>query len=111
MPSSYRTNGDKLSGAVGAFQSEPGDPGCREDAIGIAHQLHGTSGSLGFSRVSDAAARVEQFLKTIDTTDYTESEVIWSEVFRALSDGESAVRTEPGVAKVSELWIYLGSIC
>jgi len=98
LPNEWR----RLSAAVGSFQSEPHNVACREEAIGISHQLHGTSGSLGFSRVSEAAARVEQFLKTIDVTEYTESEVIWSEVFRALSDGEAAVRTEPGLENASE---------
>jgi PleD family two-component response regulator/HPt (histidine-containing phosphotransfer) domain-containing protein len=98
LPNEWR----RLSAAVGSFQSEPDNVAFREEAIGISHQLHGTSGSLGFSQVSEAAARVEHFLKTIDVTEYTESEVIWSEVFRALSDGESAVRTEPGLESASE---------
>jgi diguanylate cyclase (GGDEF)-like protein len=84
----------RLSTAVAAFQNEPENGAHREEATGIAHQLRGTAGSLGFSKVSEAAGRLEQFLKTIDVSEYTESEVIWSEVFRALSDGEMAVRSE-----------------
>jgi len=87
----------RLSAAVAAFQNEPENGAGREEATGIAHQLRGTAGSLGFLKVSEAAGRLEQFLKTIDVSEFTESEVIWSEVFRALSDGETAVRAEAKV--------------
>jgi diguanylate cyclase (GGDEF)-like protein len=84
----------KLSTAVAAFQSEPENGAHREEATGIAHQLRGTAGSLGFTKVSEAAGRLEEFLKTIDVSDFTVSEIIWSEVFRVLSEGELAVRAE-----------------
>jgi PleD family two-component response regulator len=87
----------RLSDAVGVLQGNPTDSENLETANGIAHQLHGTAGSLGFKGVSESAARIEQFLKTMDPTNEPESQVIWTELSRALDDGELAVRTEPGV--------------
>jgi diguanylate cyclase (GGDEF)-like protein len=83
----------KLSAAVATFQSDSENGIHREEAVGIAHQLRGTAGSLGFIKVSEAAGRIESFLKAIDVTDDTHTELIWTEVFRALTDGELAVRS------------------
>jgi PleD family two-component response regulator len=81
-----------LSTAISSLQGEPQNHSHQEDGIASAHRLRGTAGSLGFMRVSDAAARLEDLLKVLDVNETTESEVIWSEIFRALSDGETAVR-------------------
>jgi len=82
-----------LSASVSNLQADPKAFSHQETAVASAHRLRGTAGSLGFMRVSDAAARLEDLLKVLDVNSETESEVVWSEIFRALSDGEQAVRS------------------
>ncbi len=81
-----------LSSAVSSLQADPYTFSHQETAISCAHRLRGTAGSLGFIRVGEAAARLEDLLKVLDVNSETESEVVWSEIFRALSDGEQSVR-------------------
>ena len=61
------------------------------DAIYIAHRLRGTAGSIGFPSVSEAAGKIEDMLHHLDPTD-TLQEIIWTEIFRWLAEGELAVR-------------------
>ncbi len=56
-----------------------------------AHKLYGTSGSLGFTTVSQWAGKIEELLRNYDPLDPLR-EIIWSEVNRALDSGAEEVR-------------------
>jgi len=65
-----------------------------ENAVGLAHKLRGTAGSFHINKVSHAAGKLEDMLQSLDPTDDLSSEVIWSEIFRHLSEGEISIREE-----------------
>jgi diguanylate cyclase (GGDEF)-like protein len=81
----------ELSKAVSLTQSEPENNDARNEAVHIAHKICGTAGSIGFVKVGELAGKIEELLRGLDPTD-TLREVIWTEIFRALADGETAVR-------------------
>jgi len=63
------------------------------EAVTAAHTLNGTAGSLGLNEVGEAGAKLEHFLRMIEfSSDSPDQEIIWSEIFRVLADGEQAVR-------------------
>ena len=81
----------ELSLAVSRTQKEPDNNDVRNEAVHLAHKIRGTAGSIGFTRVGNAAGKIEDLLRGLDPTD-TLREVMWTEIFRALADGETAVR-------------------
>jgi DNA-binding response OmpR family regulator/HPt (histidine-containing phosphotransfer) domain-containing protein len=83
---------EKLAAAVAKVQLDPTDGTSREAATSLAHQLRGTAGSLGLSRVGACAGKIEDYLRMLDPTEFTEHELLWTEIFRALADGESGLR-------------------
>ncbi len=83
---------EKLSAMVAKVQFDPTNGADREAATSVAHQLRGTAGSLGLSRVGACAGKIEDYLRMLDPTDFTEHELLWTEIFRALADGESGLR-------------------
>lgn len=82
----------ELSQTVSLTQKEPDNNDARNQAILVAHKISGTAGSIGLTRVGELAAKIEELLSGLDPTD-TLREVLWTEIFRALADGEMAVRT------------------
>jgi diguanylate cyclase (GGDEF)-like protein len=82
---------DELSRKVSLVQQQPDNAPSKHEAINMAHKLRGTAGSIGFVEAGIAAGRVEDLLHGIDPTD-TLREIVWTEIFRALADGETAVR-------------------
>ncbi|HIA53087.1 MAG TPA: response regulator [Candidatus Melainabacteria bacterium] len=81
---------EKLSESIGSLKSQPNDQLLRKDCEGLAHRLRGTSGSLGLSRVSACAGKIENCLSILNPDE--DQEFLWSEVFRALADGETSLR-------------------
>ena len=63
-------------------------------SFGLAHKLRGTAGSFHINKVAHAAGKLEDMLQSLDPTDEFSSEVIWSEIFRHLSEGEISIREE-----------------
>lgn len=82
----------KLSKAVASLQSDPSNQDKREQALGHAHRIKGTSGSLGLDKVSQCAGLIENHVGMLDPDNSTEHELLWSEIFRQLADGETAMR-------------------
>jgi len=60
-------------------------------AINEAHKIKGTAGSLNLGEVGEIGGKVETLLRVLDPRESTEMEVIWSEINRALAQGERAV--------------------
>lgn len=62
------------------------------ETVTAAHTLNGTAGSLGLTDVGEAGAKLEHFLRMVElSSDELDQEIIWSEIFRVLADGERAV--------------------
>ncbi|MBZ0185143.1 MAG: response regulator [Candidatus Obscuribacterales bacterium] len=62
-------------------------------AIELAHRLRGTAGSVGFKQTGVQAAKLENVLRQFDHCD-TLQEVLWTEVFRALAEGQQAISVD-----------------
>lgn len=63
-----------------------------EDVLAITHKIKGTAGSFQLVTVAKCSERLESITKAYDpNASETESELIWSEVFRILADGELAL--------------------
>lgn len=78
----------ELSLSIAKLQQDKNDAHSHKQAIDVAHRLRGTAGSLGLSRVSICAGKLEDYLKMIDPNAAQEHELLWGEIFRALADGE-----------------------
>ncbi|KFE65360.1 Hpt domain-containing protein [Hyalangium minutum] len=61
LPEKYR----ELANATARAQQ--GSPQALEEALKLAHTLHGTAGAYGFAQVSSAAARLEAALRQFRT--------------------------------------------
>jgi len=81
----------ELLRAVTTVRENIDDRMALNEAVMMAHKLRGTAGSVGFKRSGDAAGKVEDLLNRLDPTD-TLQEVIWTEIFRFLAEGETALR-------------------
>lgn len=81
-----------LKRAVSALQAAPTNAEHAQEAEMQAHKLRGTAGSLGMMRVSAAAGKIEDFLILMKNGEDTEKEILWSEIFRSLADGETGLR-------------------
>lgn len=66
--------------AVDLTRREPNEPKHLEEAIRLAHNLKGTSGSCGFLELSEASAHLERTLKSVLQSGVWDSESIWKEV-------------------------------
>lgn len=88
-----------LATALRAFQHDLSSPAARGEALMQAHKLRGTAGSLGLMKVSEAAAKIEDYTKLLDPLDTLQEEILWLEIFRALADGEAALS---GVTQASQ---------
>lgn len=62
-------------------------------ALSLAEKVREQSGSLGMPRVAAAAGKVEDYVKLLDPKDLLSQDILWMEIFRALADGESELRT------------------
>lgn len=91
----------KLSQAVSKLQADPSSSEKREAVLGLAHRLKGTSGSLGLDKVSQCGGQVESLVAMLDPDNSTEHELLWSEIFRHLADGETAMRVA-GLVEVGQ---------
>lgn len=82
---------NQLARAVSLTQQDDNDADSKNEAINLAHKIRGTAGSIGFTRAGEAAGRIEDLLMGLDPGD-TLKDVIWKGIFRALADGDMAVR-------------------
>lgn len=80
-----------MSEAVALTQTEPENKIALDEAIQHSHRIRGTAGAMGFREAGDAAGKIEDLLRRFDPTD-TLTEVLWTEIFRALAEGEVSVR-------------------
>lgn len=78
------------------FKQEPARTDLLNEAMNIAHKIKGTAGSLNLMHIGDIASKLEHLLRVIDPAESTETEVIWSEIFRILAQGEAEVRAVSG---------------
>ncbi len=83
---------EELSKAVSLAQQEPDNLLLVNDAKDRAHKIRGTAGSMGFEQQGLAAGKIEDLLLRFDPSDTTMLEILWTEIFRALVDGETAIR-------------------
>jgi DNA-binding response OmpR family regulator len=61
-------------------------------AFESAHKLKGTSGSYGLTHISEIAAQIENFLKSIDPScTKEETNIYWSEILHLLTEGTEIV--------------------
>lgn len=80
-----------MSEAVAQTQAGPENKIALDQAIQLSHRIRGTAGAMGFREAGDSAGKVEDLLRRFDPTD-TLTEVLWTEIFRALAEGEVSVR-------------------
>lgn len=81
-----------LAKNVNELRQNTGDFSLLSETITSAHSLAGTAGSLGLAEVGAAGAKLEKFLHFVDSEgESTDQEVVWSEIFRILADGEKFV--------------------
>ncbi len=70
----------KLTEAFDAAREQRQQPRYLEDAIRLAHNLKGTSGSCGLIELSEASAHLESALKAILASGLVENETSWDEI-------------------------------
>jgi diguanylate cyclase (GGDEF)-like protein len=80
-----------LSESVALVQQEPNNKMAYDESVQLSHRIRGTAGAMGFREAGDAAGKIEDLLRRFDPTD-TLTEILWTEIFRALAEGEVAVR-------------------
>ncbi|MBS2008833.1 MAG: response regulator [Cyanobacteria bacterium SZAS TMP-1] len=83
-----------LTKEIRQYKEDHKNKSAYETAVGLAHKLRGTAGSFHIHHVAHAAGKLEDMLQTLDPTDDLSAEVIWSEIFRHLSEGEISIREE-----------------
>lgn len=64
----------------------------REQSLFISHALRGAAASLGLTGFSNAAAKIEGYVKLLDPSDSLAQNILWLEIFRSLADGEAELR-------------------
>jgi len=82
---------EELTQSIFIAQKDSEDSSALARATEVAHKLAGTAGSVGFKRVGDIAAKVQNLLTRLDPSDALQ-QIIWAEIFRTLAEGETAVR-------------------
>ncbi len=89
---------------VNELRQNPGNLDLLNDCILTAHTISGTAGTLGWPTVGESGRKLEHFLRMVDSSpDSSDQEVIWSEVFRVVADGEQAVRAAVASQKPIEI--------
>jgi len=75
-----------------SIKEDPAKARAVEEVLAETHKIKGTAGSFQLGTIGKCAERLENITRAHDphATD-TESEIIWSEVFRVLADGELAI--------------------
>ncbi len=74
------------------LKEEPSNTSAVEEVLSATHRVKGTAGSFQLTTIGKCAARLENIIQARDAhASDTESEIIWSEVFRVLADGELAI--------------------
>jgi DNA-binding response OmpR family regulator len=63
---------------------------CVSEAIGLAHRIRGTAGTLGFDRIGLCAGKIEDLMRALDPRD-TMLGVLWSEIDRAIEVGSQSL--------------------
>ncbi len=80
-----------MTEAVALTQAEPNNKIALDEAIQLSHRIRGTAGAMGFREAGEAAGKVEDLLRRFDPQD-TLTEILWTEIFRSLTEGEVSVR-------------------
>lgn len=81
-----------LTALLRSIKDDPGAARKVEDVLAITHKIKGTAGSFQLVTIAKCSERLENITKAYDPrASETESEIIWSEVFRVLADGELAL--------------------
>ncbi|MBK9143628.1 MAG: response regulator [Candidatus Melainabacteria bacterium] len=78
----------EVARAVEAAKADPGNRGLLEEVRGLAHKIKGTGGSLGFKRVGEHMAFIEDTAVSMAEKDEDERAHLWSEIDRTLVDAQ-----------------------
>lgn len=81
----------KFTTCIKDFHASPSDGELRNKAIAFAHKMRGSAGSLGLGRASACATKMEDLLRQVDAADSADREECWTQILRALSDGEASL--------------------
>lgn len=98
VKSSYRdqllTQWKELTRTVATAQANPTNRLFFSEAASLAHKLQGSAGTVGFGPVSVLAAKIQDLLRTFDPNNPADhvQEILWTEIFRILANGESAIK-------------------
>jgi diguanylate cyclase (GGDEF)-like protein len=81
-----------LTNLMRSIKEEPKNGAALEQVLAETHKVRGTAGSFQLVTIARCAERLENITQAHDpNASETESEIIWSEVFRVLADGELAI--------------------
>ncbi|MDP3506858.1 MAG: response regulator [Candidatus Melainabacteria bacterium] len=87
-----KTTWTNLTALLRSIKDDPLAARHVEDVLAITHRIKGTAGSFQLVTIAKCSERLENITKAYDPrASETESEIIWSEVFRILADGELAL--------------------
>lgn len=89
LPAEWET----LSKRILTLRHNLGDSYTRHLALSQAYKLRADAGAVGLLKVSEAASRIEDYIKLLDANDPLSLEILWMETFRALAQGASELRT------------------
>ncbi|MBC7997913.1 MAG: response regulator [Leptolyngbya sp.] len=99
------SNGKIQPKSKSGAQSQAIDHDRLTDVMLIAHKIRGTAGSLSLHEVGDSAGRLEDLLRTLESSDADQIEIIWNEIDREFARGslvvEAAVKAGVSQEKVS----------
>ncbi len=75
-----------------SLKEDPFNATAVQEVLASTHKVKGTAGSFQLTTIGKCAERLENITRAHDPhATETESEIIWSEVFRVLADGELAI--------------------
>lgn len=82
----------ELTNLMRSIKEDPKNGAAVENILAETHKVRGTAGSFQLPTIARCAERLENITQAHDpNASETEAEIIWSEVFRVLADGELAI--------------------
>lgn len=82
----------ELTSLLRSIKDDPRAARSVEEVLATTHKIKGTAGSFQLVTIAKCSERLENITRAYDpNASETESEIIWSEVFRILADGELAL--------------------
>ncbi|MBX9940035.1 MAG: diguanylate cyclase [Candidatus Obscuribacterales bacterium] len=84
----------ELAEAIQKAKNDPSNAELTQEVRGLAHKIKGTGGSLGFRKVSELMAYIEDAAAEVSSKPRDEQLIIWSEVDRKLLEVKEAGDSE-----------------